>query len=312
MKHETRVPLTACPPVQASPFKTLAGEPPVAPLVVQPTASVDSNFRGGFTLVEAVVSLVVVGVMMAAAMNLVGGARMTLARSTDRARGTQLAMDLMSEVLQKDYEEPNGTPAFGREADESASNRALYDDVDDYQGWNESPIKDRTGRAVESFTGWSRGVTVEPMKLGATSLTSSDASVADIKRITVTVKKGNLQVASLTAYRARSWVSTLPGGAGVEGNHAPVAVAWASDLRPTVNTAVAFDGAASTDPDGDAMAYHWDFGDGSTAASATASHAYSTAGQYTVNFTVTDSHGGVDTQSLVVSVTLVDLNLVVN
>jgi len=53
---------------------------------------------------------------------------------------------------------------------------------------------------------------------------------------------------------------------------------------------VAFNGGASSDPDGTITGYSWDFGDGSGAGSGvTTSHAYAAPGVYTVTLTVTDN-----------------------
>jgi PKD repeat protein len=52
---------------------------------------------------------------------------------------------------------------------------------------------------------------------------------------------------------------------------------------------ISFDGSGSSDPDGDMLAYAWDFGDGGTATSAMASHTYAAAGSYLVSLTVTDN-----------------------
>jgi PKD repeat protein len=50
--------------------------------------------------------------------------------------------------------------------------------------------------------------------------------------------------------------------------------------------------ALSTDPDtGDTITYAWQFGDGTTAAGATTTHAYSAAGSYVVNVTASDNKG---------------------
>jgi PKD repeat protein len=66
------------------------------------------------------------------------------------------------------------------------------------------------------------------------------------------------------------------------------------------NVALSFDASASSDVDGDALSYAWNFGDGSTASGVKTSHAYSHAGTYTVTLTVTDGKGG--TAQLTVSV----------
>jgi PKD repeat protein len=52
---------------------------------------------------------------------------------------------------------------------------------------------------------------------------------------------------------------------------------------------VSFDGSGSSDPDGDALTYMWSFGDGGTGTGAMPNHAYSAAGAYAVDLTVTDT-----------------------
>ena len=55
-----------------------------------------------------------------------------------------------------------------------------------------------------------------------------------------------------------------------------------------VGSPVAFDGSASSDPDGDALAYAWVFGDGKTGVGAKPMHAYAATGVYGVALTVSD------------------------
>jgi pectate lyase len=71
-------------------------------------------------------------------------------------------------------------------------------------------------------------------------------------------------------------------------NRAPVAKAGPNQSA-RVDQVVTFDGSASFDPDGDPLTYLWDFGDGTPLAiGATATHAYSEPGLYTVTLTVSD------------------------
>jgi PKD repeat protein len=60
---------------------------------------------------------------------------------------------------------------------------------------------------------------------------------------------------------------------------------------------VSFNGAASSDPDGDALTYAWRFGDGSTGSGATPTHTYATFSTtpLTVRLIVTDPFGAKDT-----------------
>jgi PKD repeat protein len=51
---------------------------------------------------------------------------------------------------------------------------------------------------------------------------------------------------------------------------------------------VVFDGTRSFDPDGHPLTYHWEFGDGSVGTGPRVSHAYKTAGIYTVRLRVSD------------------------
>jgi PKD repeat protein len=74
--------------------------------------------------------------------------------------------------------------------------------------------------------------------------------------------------------------------ARIAANRAPVA----SFATSGANLSVVVDGSASSDPDGDALSYAWDFGDGATATGASVTHAYATGGAYQIALTVSDGH----------------------
>lgn len=76
-----------------------------------------------------------------------------------------------------------------------------------------------------------------------------------------------------------------------QANRAPVADPGGS-YAAELDNVITFDGTGSFDPDGDAITYSWDFGDGTTGTDPgpdpTSSHIYSQAGDYTITLTVSD------------------------
>ena len=73
-------------------------------------------------------------------------------------------------------------------------------------------------------------------------------------------------------------------------NQPPVARAG-PDQTAIVGESVAFNGAASADPDGFIASFAWDFGDGASANGAIVNHVYLSGGQFTATLTVTDNQG---------------------
>jgi PKD repeat protein len=90
-------------------------------------------------------------------------------------------------------------------------------------------------------------------------------------------------------------------------NDPPIAVASANSTNLGEGQTVTFDGSQSHDPNGDALLYAWDFGDGGHASSATASHAYADNGTYTAKLTVTENGAESLTSSASVTVTVVNV-----
>jgi probable HAF family extracellular repeat protein len=73
-------------------------------------------------------------------------------------------------------------------------------------------------------------------------------------------------------------------------NAAPVAVASADVTAGKAPLTVNFTGVNSSDPDGDSITYHWDFGDSTPASTdANPTHTYNDPGTYPVLLTVSDS-----------------------
>ncbi|MGX1545951.1 PQQ-dependent sugar dehydrogenase [Streptomyces adustus] len=73
--------------------------------------------------------------------------------------------------------------------------------------------------------------------------------------------------------------------------HSPVAQAAADRTSGQAPLKVAFSAAGSSDQDGDALTYSWDFGDGATATGANPTYKYKKNGTYTATVTAKDTTG---------------------
>jgi glucose/arabinose dehydrogenase len=74
----------------------------------------------------------------------------------------------------------------------------------------------------------------------------------------------------------------------VQSNRAPVVNASADPTSGPTPLNVTFSSAGSSDPEGHALTYAWDFGDGGTSTEANPTHTYPTAGAYQARLTVSD------------------------
>jgi hypothetical protein len=155
----------------------------------------------GFTLVEATMSTLIVSILLVCAVQVVGASGLTQYKSAERATARFLADGLLNDISALPYEDPNVTPLFGRESGESVASKANYDDLDDFDGWSESPPQYGDGSQIPNLTGWRRTVKIE-------RLSPSDLSVQSIetgaKRITVTLLHNNVAVLSRAVIRTKA------------------------------------------------------------------------------------------------------------
>ncbi|KIF78360.1 glycosyl hydrolase [Streptomyces sp. 150FB] len=84
-------------------------------------------------------------------------------------------------------------------------------------------------------------------------------------------------------------------------NRNPIAAAAVNKTSGPTPLAVTFSSAGSSDPEGKALTYAWNFGDGATSTQANPSHTYTTNGTYRPTLTVKDPEGLTGTASLVVT-----------
>lgn len=155
-------------------------------------------------MVEAVMSVVLVGILMVAAMNTLGATATAQYKNAERSRAVLLAEDLMSEILGQSYQEPIDPVQFGRESSENSSDRQGWDDVDDYDTWSSSPPEYPNGSTIPALDTWKREVEVK--RVNPMDLTTVVGSESGVKRIVVVVQHNDVPVFALTAFR-----SNVPG-----------------------------------------------------------------------------------------------------
>ena len=104
---------------------------------------------------------------------------------------------------------------------------------------------------------------------------------------------GPLDVANAPADCAPKTPTSTPPTASVNGPYAAF-----------TNVAVNFSSAGSMDPDGNIVAYAWDFGDGGTSTAANPSHTYTTPETFVVTLTVTDNDDETDSDTTTATITV--------
>src|SRR5258708_15138304 len=100
--------------------------------------------RRGITLWETAMSTFLVGMVLVTATTTSGTSIHMQASAAKRAKAGYLAHALIGEMLELSYMQPGQTAsAIGLDAGESATSRTNYNDVDDYNGWTDSPPQNK-------------------------------------------------------------------------------------------------------------------------------------------------------------------------
>lgn len=138
--------------------------------------------QSGFTLIELIIFIVVVGAGLAGILSVSSNIVKSSADPMVRKQAVALADSILEEILQKEFEDPDGLPNVVE------SGRDTYDDVDDYDGKTQS-----------IFTGWPASLSTYTV-----SIAVAPAALGTIaaKQVTVTVTGGS-NVIVMTGYRTQ-------------------------------------------------------------------------------------------------------------
>lgn len=168
-----------------------------------------ANHLRGFTMVESLISMIIIGVTLVAAMNTVSSARKRDRWIGDVSRAAALASDLLAEVGAQPYADgSDSVTVSGPTATESATgNRSLFNDVNDYQNWSETTLRAKDGTALGYSAEWGRSVKVEFVNPGGgTTVVPTDQGMA---RVTVRVSKSGKTLATLSTLRSAGLPATV-------------------------------------------------------------------------------------------------------
>ncbi|GHD48976.1 MSHA pilin protein MshD [Marinobacter persicus] len=156
----------------------------------------------GATLVELVMTIVIISVAIA---GVVGAFSLIVGRSADplnHTRAVELAQLYMDEIITRKYDHDapqGGVPRYNGDCniatEEGAGNRALFNDVDDYDGLEDSPPADARG-TLDGYNSFTVEVEVNCDADGV------DLLAGQAKRIDLTITAPGDQTFSFTAYKA--------------------------------------------------------------------------------------------------------------
>lgn len=148
----------------------------------------------GVTLIELIVFIVIVSVGLAGVLAALSTTVKSSADPLQPKQALVIAEAMLEEVLLKSYCDPDTVntattpPTCGVHTTEAT--RAVWDDVDDYSGYSQSPVASINGTAI---SGYGVAVTVP-------AATVSIGGVA-AKQVTVTVTQPSGQTIALSGYR---------------------------------------------------------------------------------------------------------------
>ena len=179
-----------------------------------------SRRYNGFTYAEILMAIIVLAVAIVPLMGQFYIGFQGNKTGKDVTIASNLASGLMDEIRSKAFEDPDSNRKFGPEPDETDANtnRMQLDDVDDYNGFTETPPKTIDGQVMNGtggqpdFSIFRYGAVVESVEPDPPSNgwklynnTQATSLKANYKRVTVTVSKTDNSITpiTLTTIRAR-------------------------------------------------------------------------------------------------------------
>lgn len=174
--------------------------------------------RGGFTLIEAAITTVIIGVGCVSMLELLGAGTNANKESTELTTAMNLAGNIREAMTGLRYASKTSPTHWGPETGETTV--TSYDDVDDFDGWTSSPnppIDARRRTLSSEYAGWTQRVKVECVKPDNLAVSQAHLTLTpDLRpteRVTVTILHNGREVYTqswFTCYADPSAPTTQP------------------------------------------------------------------------------------------------------
>lgn len=116
--------------------------------------------RQGLSMLETTLATVLVSLTLVASLNSLAFVLTTTGRDAQTLQASQIAQTVLAEIASRPFLDPTNTStSIGLDAGET-SDRATWDDCDDYHNWSTSTIDDRYGQVLPGASGWGLQVQV--------------------------------------------------------------------------------------------------------------------------------------------------------
>jgi len=178
------------------------------------------------TFLEIVISLSLVAIVFVGLAQIFQVGMMSVYKTNQEIIATDLARSLMAEIMSKIFYDPqdHNNTALGINTGETSGNKLTFDDVDDYNGYIESPPRTINGSAMDgtagtpNYSAFTRSVVVQYVDENM----SWTASPTDYKKVEVTVTapgRPNVVLTEVKVYQPDSCDCYPGGGSCCDGCH---------------------------------------------------------------------------------------------
>ena len=130
----------------------------------------------GVTLIELVVTITIISIALTSVVGALSSSAVQSSNRMLQQQATAIASSYLEEIMQKSYVDPNA---------DGEANRALFDDVDDYNGLPDTVVRDQQGAAIPGLANFR--VTV---RVGPGTLAGIPGAAVTLINVTVTHNTG--------------------------------------------------------------------------------------------------------------------------